>query len=245
MKKLLCLILIGLIASSASVWAEDTFDDVEDFPAGFGMDAPIDEPLEDAADEFPDEDPDAFPDEAPFEGATEEPAEAGETEDVFGYDGYASSVTMQYEQLTNKTFKLVMDRPSGWIQLPGRHTLCFEEAVAEGQTPARMALTRKTSQKELTDSRITSELIAYLKVLAAQYDSFEVGDLNKETSFIGQMGYSPQYDAKKGDKDVRGYVIMAAVKQYLYVFHFSTGDSVFANYTGVMTHLRESIQVSY
>ena len=185
-------------------------------PAGFGMDIPIDVPIEE---------------------------EAAGGDDVFGFDGYSSSVSLEYESLTNKTFGLVMDRPAAWIQIPGRHTLCFQDGASTQKTPARMALSRKTVTKELTDSRITSELIAFLKTIAAQYDSFEVGDLSKDTAFIGQMGYSTFYSAQKDGNSVRGYVIVAAISKYVYAFHFSTAENEFNAYTSVMVHIRESMQV--
>ena len=83
----------------------------------------------------------------------------------------------------------------------------------------------------------------YLKVLAAQYpeDAFAlVGELNKETSFIGQMGYSIQYTASKDGKTVRGYVIMAAVKKYLYVFHFSASYGDYVKLQNVLRYIVQS-----
>ena len=223
MRKALILFLSLLLAVAAMpAFGEEEADfapEATPAPASFDMDIPIDIPIDVPIDEAESED------------------------DVFGYGGYTSSVSLTYETLTNNTYSLTMDRPSAWVQIPGRYTLCFQEAVMEGQTPARMALTRKTATKDLTDSRITSEIIAYLKVLAAQYDKFEVSNQSKETPFIGQMGYSAFYTAQKDTKVVRGYVVMAAIKRYLYVFHFSASESAFASYTDAMVHLRESVRV--
>ena len=206
MKKTLCLIVVCLLALLPGAALADGVFNEDGTPALT--------PAPGMA-----EDGDPFDPEADEE--TEAQGDDGAT-DVFGYDGYNSAITLTYESLTNNTFKLTLDRPAGWTQIPGRYTLCFVENAAEGQIPARMALTRKQSSKDLTDTRITNELISYLKILAAQYDEFEVGELNKETSFIEQMGYSTLYTARKDGMAVRGYVIMAAVNKYLYVFHFSS-----------------------
>ena len=155
-----------------------------------------------------------------------------------------SQVSLAYETLTNENYGLTMDRPANWIQIPGRHTFCFIESVAEDQIPARMALSRKGSSKELTDKRVTDELVAFLKVLQPQYDAFEVGDLSTETQFAGRSGFSTTYTARKGAESVRGYVIMTAVGKYVYAFHFSAAESAYSSYENVISHLRESVVIT-
>ena len=181
-----------------------------------------------------------------MEAPVDVPLEEGEgnTGDVFGYDGYASDVTLTYESLTNKTFNIVLDHPVGWTQIPGRYTLCFEANRTGDLLPARMTLTRKYSSRDLTDSRITKEFKSLLKVLSEQYDSFELGEPNKETSFMGKMGYSIQYSAESAASGkVRGYVIAAAMDaHYMFAFHFRCADSEYAAYTNAIVHLRESVQ---
>ena len=57
-----------------------------------------------------------------------------------------------YAVLTNDTLGVRFSYPSHWIQTPGRRTISYEEPVAEGDIPARMAV----SVKQLDDRAATS-----------------------------------------------------------------------------------------
>ena len=209
----------------------------EDEPMDVPIDIPIDEPLEPTP--VPAED---APEDVPAsEGAEGE----GDSTPMTIFDEYSGpQVTLEFETLTNSTYNLTLDRPSAWSQIPGRYTICYAETVAPGQTPARMALTRKVLSSSPNEDRITKQLISYLKALQTQYDSFEVGDLDTETPFMGQTGYSTVYTGKKGETSVRGYVIMCAIERRLFVFHFSASESAYASYGSVMVHLRDSVKIN-
>lgn len=219
MKKLLCLALcLALLPLAALAEAESEPDFNPDVTPAPGLQAQMDVPVDIPLDE----------DEAP----------------AVDFDARTAPVAVEYEVLTNSTYSMSLERPANWVQIPGRHTFCYVEPVAADATPARMAVTRKGSSRELTESVITSEFVSYMKMIQEQYDSFEVGDPIRDTPFVGQAGYSMYYRGVKGATVVRGYVIIAAIDKYLYAFHFSAPESSFDAYAGVLAHLRDSVQVS-
>lgn len=229
MKKTLCLILalllLGLCPALSEGGTTTVFDPVEDpspdFPEGITtQDAPEDIPLE----------------------VGDGDSTAGPT--IFDNVPLVPQVSLDYVSLTNNTYKMVMERPASWVQIPGRYTICFAESVAAGQTPARIAVTRKTLSYTPDEDRVTKQLISYLKTLQGQYETFEVGDLDTVTPFLGQPGFSTVYTAQKGENTVRGYVIMTAIKRKIYVYHFSASESAYPSYATAMEHMRDSIVVN-
>ncbi len=231
MKKTLCLILALLMLGLCPALSEEDYtpdyepdaDTIPGYPDdGTYQEAPEDIPLDD-------------------EGGDGD-STAGPT--IFDNVPLVPQVSLDYVSLTNNTYKMVMERPAAWVQIPGRYTICFAENVGAGQTPARIAVTRKTLSYTPDEDRVTKQLISYLKTLQAQYETFEVGDLDTVPPFLGQPGFSTVYIAKKGENTVRGYVIMTAIKRKIYVYHFSASESAYPSYATAMEHMRDSIVVN-
>ena len=173
-----------------------------------------------------------------IDGSVPDPADSAKTAAALDI-----AVEVTYETLTNDTYNLTMAYPSGWSQIPGRYTICFVENVADGQTPARIALTRKTVSSTPDEKAISKQMVSYLKALQTQYDTFEVGDLASDSTFVGQTGYSTEYTAKKGEVSVKGYVIMAAIEKHLYAFHFSSSEAAYESYGEICMHLRDAVSI--
>ncbi len=147
-----------------------------------------------------------------------------------------------YATTSNATLGVRFAYPSHWEMTPGRRTICYEEPVAEGYIPARMAVSVKQLDDRADEDDMDSELSTFMRAVFTQYDSYEIGNLMTDTSFMEKTGYSTIYRAYKGDQSVQGSVIMAAVGSKIYAFHFSADANDYDAMSQVMEYLRNSVQ---
>lgn len=147
-----------------------------------------------------------------------------------------------YATTGNATLGVRFAYPSHWEMTPGRRTICYEEPVAEGDIPARMAVSVKQLEDRADEDDMDSELSAFMRAVFTQYDSYEIGNLMTDTSFMGKTGYSTIYRGYRGNQAVQGSVIMAAVGTKIYAFHFSADANDYDAMTQVMEYLRNSVE---
>lgn len=146
-----------------------------------------------------------------------------------------------YAEAVSSAISLRVYYPSHWTNLPGRYTICFQEPVEEGDVPARMAVTCKQLSDKPSSDRTARELGAFLSAIVNQYDSYKVGNLTEDASFMGKDAYSSVYEATQGEKVIRGYVVMTSVGSALYGFHFCCEDKDYADMTIVLNRVRDGV----
>jgi len=146
-----------------------------------------------------------------------------------------------YAEAVSSAINVKIYYPSHWENLPGRYTVCFQEPVEDGDVAARMAITCKQLSAKPSTDKIQRELASFLSVIIQQYDTYEVGNLSSDVTFMGKSGYWSIYKAVKGDREIRGYIAMVAVGSALYGFHFSCEEKDYADMSVVLERVRGSI----
>ena len=92
---------------------------------------------------------------------------------------------------------------------------------------------------------VTDELTAFVRTIRKQYDSntFQLGTLNVEDTFLGKQAYSNTYLAYSGETEVKGFVAGCAIGRVLYVFHFSASYEEYTTMERVMRYMLNSVQL--
>ena len=182
------------------------------------------------------------------EDATAEPTEEPTPEPTMTpaptvYSPYASYT---YASLMDTSFGFVLNYPSTWRNLPGKYTVCFEEITGEGDFPARVAVTRKKLPHKPSSETLAKQFQAYVQQVCSQYDpkTFELSDLNSNTTFMKRDGYSIGYLAYSGDTEVQGYMCCCAIDYTVYVFHFCSTYEDFEPMKPVLTRIRDSVSLA-
>ncbi|MCQ2437243.1 MAG: hypothetical protein MJ099_02465 [Clostridia bacterium] len=150
-----------------------------------------------------------------------------------------------YVTLADTTFGFVYTYPSHWENLPGRGTVCFREPVAEGEFPARVAVTVKELVHTPRASVLLSQFQNYAQIIYRQYpsDSFEWSPLNKDVKWLGNDAMEISYLAFSGEHEVRGYMICTNVGRFAYVFHFVCEYDDYNAMEPMMRNMRDSVTV--
>ncbi len=177
--------------------------------------------------------------------ATQEPADGPPTlpPDEEVTDAIAPA-DYQYQELTSEGGGLTLVYPSHWSRIPGTSTVCFVEPVAESDGPARFTLTKKTLDSTPDADKKKSQLAAFVKLVVADYSSYEVSPLNTDGSFMGdKSAYYITYTVQKDGLTLKGYVIMATKGKTMYVYHFRSNVTTYESFSSVMTRIRDSITV--
>ena len=149
-----------------------------------------------------------------------------------------------YAVISNDTLGVRFSYPSHWEQTPGRRTICYQEPVAEGDIPARMAVSVKQLDDRPNDDELTRQLSSFITAIFTQFDRYEIGNLITDVGFMGKTAHSTIYRAYSGDKVVQGSVIMACVGTKLYAFHFSAEESDYDAMGQVMEYLRSHVEAN-
>ena len=91
---------------------------------------------------------------------------------------------------------------------------------------------------------VTDELTDFVRVIRKQYDAntFQLGTLNAEDTFMGKQAYSNTYLAYSGETEVKGFVIGQSVGRVLYVFHFCASYDDYAAMERVMRYMLNSVR---
>lgn len=153
--------------------------------------------------------------------------------------------TMQFTALANSSMKMSFNYPSNWVNVPGVYTVCYREMAEPGEFPARVAISGKLLVHSPEGTVVTDELTAFVRVIRKQYDAntFQLGTLNTEDTFMGKPALSNTYLAYSGDTEVKGYIAGVAVGRVLYVFHFSASYDDYAALERVMRYMLSSAHI--
>lgn len=151
----------------------------------------------------------------------------------------------QYSSLVDTSLGFTFNYPSNWDDLPGVFTVCYRERVEPGDFPARIAITAKKLVHSPEGTVLSDELTSYMKTIYRQYDpdSFQVGTVNSEDTFLGRQAVSNTYLAFSGDTEVKGFVIARSVKRTLYVLHFCASYDDYIAMENIMRYMVKSVQL--
>jgi hypothetical protein len=152
---------------------------------------------------------------------------------------------LSYTALNDPDMKLTFNYPSNWVNVPGIFTVCFREQVEPGEFPARVAISAKRLVHSPEGTVLTDELTDFVRVIRKQYDAntFQLGTLNAEDTFMGKQAYSNTYLAYSGETEVKGFVIGQSVGRVLYVFHFCASYDDYTAMERVMRYMLNSVQI--
>ena len=152
-----------------------------------------------------------------------------------------------YSEIGGTGLGFKFSRPSDWVNIPGRSTVCYVQPLENGTVyPARVAVTMKKLPHKCTAEEAQNELVEYLKLLMTQYDekTFKVSkEMDTETKFMGKNGMSTTYLAYDGEQEIQGYVILTYFERYVYVYHFLSAYEDYEAFSTAMRHMRDSVQV--
>ena len=150
-----------------------------------------------------------------------------------------------YSTITSESLSLSMQYPTGWINKPGRYTICFQQDT-DDEFPARVSVTVKslkhTPEKK---SEIQEEFRSYFTSIAEMYEKgdFTVGDLEEEgVTFMGQSAIASTYVTTYGKTEVKGYCVITNVGRKLCVFHFCCPYDDYAAAEAIRGALRDSVR---
>jgi hypothetical protein len=152
---------------------------------------------------------------------------------------------LSYTALNDPDMKLTFNYPSNWVNVPGIFTVCFREQVEPGEFPARVAISAKRLVHSPEGTVVTDELTEFVRVIRKQYDAntFQLGTLNAEDTFMGKQAYSNTYLAYSGETEVKGFVIGQSVGRVLYVFHFCASYDDYTTMERIMRYMLNSVQI--
>ena len=153
--------------------------------------------------------------------------------------------TLSYTALSDPDMKLTFNYPSNWVNVPGIFTVCYREQVEPGDFPARVAISAKRLVHSPEGTVVTDELTEFVRVIRKQYDAntFQLGTLNAEDTFMGKQAYSNTYLAYSGETEVKGFIIGQPIGRVLYVFHFCASYDDYAAMERVMRYMLNSVQI--
>ena len=153
--------------------------------------------------------------------------------------------TLSYTALNDPDMKMTFNYPSNWVNVPGIYTVCYREQVEPGDFPARVAISAKRLVHSPEGTVLTDELTDFVRVIRKQYDAntFQLGTLNAEDTFMGKQAYSNTYLAYSGETEVKGFVIGQSVGRVLYVFHFCASYDDYTAMERVMRYMLNSVQI--
>lgn len=153
--------------------------------------------------------------------------------------------TLSYTALNDPDMKMTFNYPSNWVNVPGIYTVCYREQVEPGDFPARVAISAKRLVHSPEGTVLTDELTGFVRVIRKQYDAntFQLGTLNAEDTFMGKQAYSNTYLAYSGETEVKGFIIGQSVGRVLYVFHFCASYEDYTAMERVMRYMLNSVQI--
>jgi len=181
---------------------------------------------------------------APETEPEEEPAPLTDILDL-AEPTFDPSPSYTYEKLADPSFGFTFAYPVGWENLPGKHTVCFRENAADGEYPARVAITRKTLAHSPKESVLLSQFQSYMETIYEQYDpeTFELGTLFSSASFMGQTAQEITYLAYSGETEIIGYACCSSIGRNVYVFHFTCAYDEYESLRSAMLRMRDSASV--
>ena len=136
-----------------------------------------------------------------------------------------------------------MDIPTHWERQPASKSICFTQPVAEGSIPGRVVVSSKKVES-VGDNTRENQLRSYFANILGDFDTYEWSDIYTDQPFLGDdLAHSVIYSGTRDGLAYKGYVILAAKKTTIYVYHFRCADTEYDSFENVMKHMRDSISV--
>ena len=150
----------------------------------------------------------------------------------------------QFSALTDTKLEFTFNYPTGWQNVPGLYTVCYKENRDSDTFPARIAITRKDLVHSVQDNTLTDELTSFVQAIRKQYaaDTFQMGTVNTNETFMGRPAYSNTYLAYSGNTEVKGFIIGCAAKKTVMVLHFCADYDHYAELENVMRYMVNSVK---
>ena len=149
-----------------------------------------------------------------------------------------------YAVISNDTLGVRFSYPSHWEQTPGRRTICYQEPVAEGDIPARMAVSVKQLSDRPNDDELTRQLSSFITAIFTQFDRYEIGNLITDVAFMGKSAFSTIYRGYKGDQVIEGMAILTGVGTKIYAYHFSCAAEDYDAMAPVREYMRAHVEAN-
>ncbi len=151
-----------------------------------------------------------------------------------------------YSTITSESLSLSMQYPTGWINKPGRYTICFQQDT-NAEFPARVSVTVKTlKHTPEKKAEIQDEFSSFFKSISSMYEKgdFTIGDLEEEgVTFLGKAAIASTYVTTYGKTEVKGYCVITNVGRKLCVFHFCCPYDDYAAAEAIRIALRDSVRI--
>lgn len=150
----------------------------------------------------------------------------------------------QFSALTDTKLEFTFNYPTGWQNVPGLYTVCYKENAESDAFPARIAITRKDLVHSVQENTLTDELTSFVQAIRKQYaaDTFQMGTVNTNETFMGRPAYSNTYLAYSGNTEVKGFIIGCAAKKTVMVLHFCADYDHYAELENVMRYMVNSVK---
>ena len=170
---------------------------------------------------------------------TAEPEEtAAPTEEPFTYS---------LIPISDRSMGFIYAYPEGWVNLPGKSTICYRESVEAGDFPARVAVVKKSVAHTPKSSKVFSEFQSFAETIQALYDedTFEFINQSTDATFMGQQAYETYYLGYSGDIEIKGYMIACGIdngsSHYIMIYHFCASYEDFSKMTPMMKQMRDTV----
>ena len=182
--------------------------------------------------------------------ATEEPediSEEPETEPTDTPEPTEELFTYSLIPISDRSMGFIFAYPEGWVNLPGKSTICYRENVEYGDFPARVAVVKKSVAHTPKATKVFSEFQSFANTIAALYDSdtFEYIDQNADVTFMDQKAYETYYLGYSGDIEIKGYMIACGIdvgsSHYIVIYHFCASYEDFDKMSTMMKQMRDTV----
>ncbi len=149
--------------------------------------------------------------------------------------------------ISDRSMGFIFAYPEGWVNLPGKSTICYREVIDGDAFPARVAVAAKSVAHTPKSSKVLSEFESFADKISDLYDSdtFEFIDQSTDSYFMGQPAYETYYLGYSGDTEIKGYMIACGIdngsKHYIMIFHFCASYEDFDRMSSMMKQMRDTV----
>ena len=153
--------------------------------------------------------------------------------------------SVQFSALTDASLGFTFNYPSNWVNIPGIRTVCFHEPVEEGDFPARITISIKTTSHTVENDVLITQLTKFMRTISKQYaaKTFQTGKVNLKDTFFKRTAFSNTYMAYYGDIEVKGFIIGCAIGKSIVVGHFCSTYEDYAPMRSLMRYMFNSAQL--
>ena len=153
--------------------------------------------------------------------------------------------SVQFSALKDPSLGFTFNYPSDWVNIPGIRTICFHAPAEEGEFPARITISVKSTAHTVESDVLMTQLQKFMRVISKQYASstFQAGRVNKKDTFLKRTAFSNTYMAYYGDIEVKGFIIGCGVGKSIVVGHFCSTYEDYAPMKSLMRYMFNSAQL--